>query len=63
MIQIGEVVKYIRKSKRISRDDLAMMSGVNLNTLKNIETGRNATLKSVERVLDAMGYELEIVKK
>ena len=63
MIQIGEVVKYIRKSKRIRRDDLAMMSGVNLNTLKNIETGRNATLKSVERVLDAMGYELEIVKK
>lgn len=63
MIQIGDVVRYIRKSKKISCDELATRSGIGLNTVKNIERGHNATLKSIESVLDVMGYELEIVEK
>ena len=55
--QLGMRIKYLRKQKGMSQEDLALESGVNKNYLSDLERGnRNPTVK----VLAKIAYSLDI---
>ena len=63
-IDIISELRKLRKYQEISRKDLALKSGLNVNTINSIEIGRAApTLNSVHKLASGLGYELKLVKK
>lgn len=59
--QIGEVISVRRDALGIDQRTLSEISGVAVHTLSNIESGRgNPTVKSLDRVLGALGMELRV---
>lgn len=64
MINIGEVLIACRKRKGWSQKELAEKAGVNVGSLWRYENNLTVPmLSSVEYLLEAMGYELKIVRK
>jgi len=60
---IGEMIS-LRKQKKISQSELAMLTGNKQQVISRIERKENnPSLKMFTRILDALGYELQIVKK
>ena len=57
------LVKDMRLEKKLTREDLAEMSSVHPNTIYRIETGSGVSLSIFERVVDALGYEVELMPK
>ena len=55
-MKLGEKIKLLRKSKKISQEDLAGMLKINRNYLSRIETGKsepNATvLKNIAKIFN-----------
>lgn len=50
-IQLGMRIRYLRKKKGMSQEDLALDSGVNKNYLSDLERGmRNPTINVLERI-------------
>jgi len=62
-IKIGEACKSLRKSNRLSRDELAEMLDVSSTTIQNIENGKNATLDNVLKVANYFGLLASINKE
>ena len=49
--QLGMRIRYLRKKKGMSQEDLALDSGVNKNYLSDLERGmRNPTINVLERI-------------
>lgn len=60
---IGEMIS-LRKQKKISQSELAMLTGNKQQVISRIERKENnPSLKIFTRILDVLGYELQIVKK
>lgn len=60
---IGEMIS-LRKQKKISQRELAMLTGNKQQVISRIERKENnPSLKMFTRILDVLGYELQIVKK
>jgi ribosome-binding protein aMBF1 (putative translation factor) len=60
---IGEMIS-LRKKKKITQNELALMTGNKQQVISRIERKENVpTLKIFSNILDALGYELKIVKK
>lgn len=58
---IGKVIRARRDVLGIDQRTLSEISGVAVHTLSNIEAGNgNPTVKSLNRVLGALGMELRI---
>lgn len=54
----------IRKSKGMTQKDLSELSGLSTSTISNIESGENSySLRSLIRVVEALGYEINIERK
>lgn len=54
----------IRKSRGLTQKQLSEMSGISTTTISNIESGDNSyTLRSLIRIANALGYEINIDKK
>lgn len=53
-MKLGEKIKYLRKSKGISQEELATMLKINRNYLSRIETGKSeptaSTLKNIAQI-------------
>ena len=53
-MKLGEKIKYLRKSKGISQEELATMLKINRNFLSRIETGKSdpnaGILKSIAQI-------------
>ena len=63
MMSIGEKIKLIRKAKGISQKKLAEKAGVDTNTILFFENDKTSpSIRTVELMLKALGYRLEIVK-
>lgn len=60
--KMGEACKALRKSNRLSREELAEMLDVSSTTIQNIENGKNATLDNVLKVANHFGL-LQIITK
>ena len=60
---IGEMIS-LRKQKKISQSELAMLIGNKQQVISRIERRENnPSLKMFANILDVLGYELKIVKK
>jgi len=60
--QIAQRVKAERKSQGISQTDLANLSGVSLNFISQLESGKSTVrLSKVFQVLHVLGLEFRLV--
>lgn len=58
--QLGMRIKYLRKIKKLSQEDLALEACINKNYLSDLERGeRNPTLKILEKIAQALGINLQ----
>lgn len=62
-MEIGRIINQIRLEQDLSWDALEAASGVRRSTMHQWAIGRRNPLSSVEKVLDALGYEIEVVRK
>ena len=53
--EFGQQLRLLRLRQNIDQRQLASQAGVALNVVKRLEAGRGATLKSLIRVLRALG--------
>ena len=62
--QLGLRIRYLRKQKGMSQEDLALESGVNKNYLSDLERGeRNPTVLVMEKIATALGIDLSTLFK
>lgn len=52
--QLGQQVRALRLRANLDQQTLAQQAGVALSALKNVESGKGATLKTLLKVLRAM---------
>ena len=55
---LGQQLRALRLRQNIDQRQLAARAGVALNVVKRLETGRGATVKSLIKVLRALGLRL-----
>ena len=62
--QLGMRIRYLRKNKKMSIEDLALEAGINKNYLSDLERGkRNPTIKVMEKIAVALEISIsELVK-
>lgn len=63
MLNFAEVINDEMTLREMSMNQLAMRSGVSISSLMCWLKGSSPKISSLEMVLDALGYELAIVKK
>lgn len=62
--QIASLIRKRRLSLKTDQRTLSEISGIAVHTLSNIEAGKsNPTVATLNRVLDALGLELQIQVK
>ena len=62
LTQLGMRIRYLRKQKGLSQEDLALEAGVNKNYLSDLERGnRNPSLMILEKIAKALDVSLEIL--
>lgn len=59
----AEIVKELRIDAGLTQRQLSTKAGLHENTVGKMERGEYCTISSLEALLDALGYELEVVKK
>lgn len=60
---IGEMIS-LRKQEKITQKELAALTGNKQQVISRIERKESIpTIRSFSRILNALGYELQIVKK
>lgn len=58
----GEKIREIRKLQKISQDRLAMLAGISVLSIKNIERGiGNPSLKTILKINDVLNIKLTLV--
>ncbi len=63
-IKIGKTIRKRRKELNLELKDLQDYSGVNYVSISDIENGKaNPTVKTLEKLLDVLGMELDIKVK
>ncbi len=63
-VKIGKTIKKRRKELSLELKDLQDYSGVNYVSISDIENGKaNPTIKTLEKLLDVLGMELDIKVK
>jgi len=62
LIDLGQKIKKLRKSKNISQAQLEDYSNITKRTISKIENGfiEEVGIKKVETILDLLGYEFNI---
>lgn len=62
--KIGKIIRTRRKELNLELKDLQDYSGVNYVSISEIENGKaNPTVKTLEKLLDVLGMELDIKVK
>ena len=55
--ELGEQLRALRLRQNVDQQQLAARAGVALNAVKNLESGKGATVGSLLKVLRALGRE------
>lgn len=63
MIDVGEMIKSCRQFRGMTKKELSQKSGVNRKTIRSIEYGCNTSVMTFCRLLDAMGFEIDVTMK
>lgn len=59
---IGQQIRERRKDLKINQAKLAQLSGIGLNSLSRLESGKgNPTLESLQKIAEVLGFELKFV--
>lgn len=59
---LGQRIKYFRKAKKLTQEQLAEIVSMEPNSISIIESGRNfPTLNSLEKIAKALDVELNIL--
>lgn len=61
--ELGKAIYQERKGRKMSRQKLSDMTGVSHQQIANIEKGHNSSVEILQKVLDALDYEIIICKK
>ena len=63
--EIGIRIKVLRKNKGLTQKQLAEIAGISRVTLGKLERAQlgSITLKTIDIILDALGYELDFKSK
>lgn len=63
--EIGKEIKFLRKEKKWSQDELEKYSGISKRTISKIENGfiEEIGIKKVDLILDLLGCEFSIILK
>lgn len=62
MTDTGEIVRACRLQKGWNCSQLARKSKIHRPMIYQVENSRNCTVKTFETLLNAMGYEIEIMR-
>ena len=63
-MEVGKSIKQRREALDLELKDLQDYSGVNYVSISDIENGKaNPTVKTLEKLLDVLGMELDIKVK
>lgn len=61
---IVETLKKRRIRLQVTQETLALLTGVSLRTIKQLEVGKgNPTLETIQKLADALGLELQLIIK
>lgn len=63
MTDTGEMIRMLRKNLNWPRSKLSEASGVGEYTIANIERNDDCKVSNFEKLIEAMGYEMEILRK
>ena len=59
--ELIQTVKKRRKVLNVNQEEVALLSGVGLRTLKHFESGKgNITLKNLHKILEVLGLDLNL---
>ena len=58
----AKFVRQIRREQKMSVAHLAERAGLHRNTVYRVETGLCVTLDNFEKLIDALGYEIELMR-
>ena len=62
--ELIQTVKKRRKVLNVNQEEVALLSGVGVRTLKHFESGKgNITLKNLQKILEVLGLELNLTIK
>ena len=63
--EFGVKIKILRKESGLTQEELAKLAGISRVTLGKLERAQlgSITLKTIDIILDALGYELEFKRK
>jgi transcriptional regulator with XRE-family HTH domain len=56
--EISQFIRNWRVNDQISQNDLASIAEIHANTVYNLETGKNVTLRTLLNCTDALGITL-----
>ena len=63
-VQLGMRIRYLRKQKGMSIEDLALEAGINRNYLSDLERGvRNPTVVVLEKIAKSLSINLSTLFK
>jgi DNA-binding XRE family transcriptional regulator len=57
---VGQKIKEIRESKKLTQDDLGKLVGVQKAQISKIENGKNLTVATMLKVFRALGVDAKI---
>lgn len=63
-LEIGELIRLLRKQQKLSQEELAEKMGVSRMTIQKLEAGKNATVDTLLkafRQFDLLGHFKELV--
>lgn len=62
--KIVETLKKRRIRLQVNQETLALLTGVSLRTIKQLEAGKgNPTLETIQKLADVLGLELQLTIK
>ena len=63
MTDTGQIIRACREARKWPRSYLAEKAKMPLNTVINCERRSDCRVRTLDRLIEAMGFELEIVSK
>ena len=59
-IRLGEQIKNLRKARFWNQEDMGKEAGINASQVSKVEQGHPCTLRTLTKMLNALGYEMVI---
>jgi len=65
LVELGEIIKTLRKQKGLSQAKLASKVGISRPTLSKLENNylANISIVTIDKILNELGYEIDIKER